>query len=115
MGHGSRLRGFEKTMKQVASSLRRTRKFFMVKCAYLEITAPSIPSAIDTCVKKGAGEVKIVPYFLLLGNHVKSDIPKIAAQAKKKHRGKTKILLCPYLGFHEKIVEVVTQRLEQAK
>ena len=115
VGHGSRIKGFEKTMERVASSLRHDGRFFLVKCAYLEITPPSVTAAIDVCVEKGASEVRVLPYFLLLGNHVRTDIPKLVAQAKKKYRGRAKIWLCPYLGFHEKIVAVVKDRLRQAR
>ncbi len=115
VGHGSRLKGFERSMEKVAASLRRDRRFFLVRCAYLEITSPLIPQAIDACVRKGAREVRLMPYFLLMGNHVKFDIPEIASKARKKYQGKVKIVLCPYLGFHEKIVAVVKERLKKAK
>jgi sirohydrochlorin ferrochelatase len=113
VGHGSRLKGFKKAIEKVASSLRRDGLFFLVQCAYLEVTPPSIPDAIDACVRKGAREVRILPYFLLMGNHVKTDIPEIALKAGRKYRGKAKITLCPYLGFHEKIVAVVKERLKE--
>ena len=112
VGHGSRLKGFEKAMEKVAASLRKGRRFFLVQCAYLEITSPLISEAIDRCIQKGADEVRVLPYFLLMGNHVKFDIPAIIAGFRKKHRGKARVLLCPYLGFHEKIVAVVKERLQ---
>ena len=115
VGHGSRIKGFEETMEKAAFALKREGRFFMVRCAYLEITTPSLFTAIRQCVKKGACEVRVLPYFLLMGNHVKSDIPRIVADARKKYRGQAKILLSPYLGFHEKIVAVIRERLKQAR
>lgn len=115
VGHGSRIKGFEKTMKKAVAALKREGRFLMVQCAYLEISSPSLSAAIEQCVKKGAREVRVLPYFLLMGNHVKFDIPRIVAEAKKKYRGQAKILVSPYLGFHEKIVAVINERLKQAR
>ena len=102
-------------MEQAAKVLRRSRQFFSVDCAYLEITPPSISDAIDASVQKGAKKILVLPYFLLMGNHVKSDIPRIVSQARKKYRSQASVLLCPYLGYHKKIVSVMRERLKQAK
>ena len=115
VGHGSRIKGFEKSLEKMASALKREGRFFLVQCAYLEITTPSLFTAIGRCVKKGAREVRVLPYFLLMGNHVKSDIPRIVVAARKKYKGQAKILLSPYLGFHEKIVAVINERLKRAR
>ena len=99
-------------MKKVAKHLAATGRYREVMPAYLEIAPPSIGAAIDLCVERGASTVKLLPYFLLLGAHVTEDLPAIAAQAKKKFRGKASIELCPYLGYDPKIVEVAKKRLK---
>ena len=114
IGHGSKQRGFQAAMERVAAALRRGRRFGVVLCAYLEITKPLIPEAIGRCVQKGAKEIIVLPYFLLTGRHVEQDIPRIAAEARKKYKGKARIKLAPYLGYHGKIVEVVKQRIGEA-
>ena len=113
VGHGSRLRGFQAAMEKVARNFRADKSFGLVLCAYLEITPPSIPDAIDLCLKKGAREIFVLPYFLLTGRHVTEDIPKIVSAARKKHGRKVRIKLCSYLGYHEKIVEVARERIHQ--
>ena len=114
VGHGSKLKGFQTSMEQLARRRKKDKRFPMVLCAYLEITPPSILEAICRCVQKGANEIMILPYFLLMGNHVKSDIPHLVSLARKKYRLQAKIVLCPYLGYHENILEVVKERLRQA-
>ena len=98
-------------MERVARQLRSRRAFDFVSCAYLEITPPSIERAIGSLVRRGATTLLVLPYFLLMGVHIKEDIPKIVRSLRRKYRGKAKIILCPYLGYHEKIVSVVSQRL----
>ncbi len=111
VGHGSKQKGFQAAMEKVAAVLRRGGEFGVVLCAYLEITKPSIPEAIGRCARKGAREIIVLPYFLLTGRHVERDIPRIIAEARKKHKGKARIKRAPYLGYHGKIVEVVKQRI----
>jgi sirohydrochlorin ferrochelatase len=110
VGHGSKARGFDRAMKRVAAALRRG-PYRTVQCAYLEINSPSISEAIRQAVRRGAREVRVLPYFLLAGNHVRKDIPAIIASERKRQRSKTRIFLRPYLGYDPKIVSVVRERI----
>lgn len=111
VGHGSKAPGFDGAMQKVARQLRREKLYREVTCAFLEVSTPSIPDAIENLVQKGAREVRVLPYFVLSGKHVTRDIPKIVAEAAQNHRGRARVVLCPYLGYHPDIVSVVKQRL----
>ncbi len=115
VGHGSRARGFDAAMERVAATLRRGRFFGEVCCAFLEAAQPSIPDAINRCVERGAREVRVLPYFVLTGKHVLQDIPRMVHEASRRHADNAQIILCPYLGYHAKIVSVVKQRIGQGK
>lgn len=115
VGHGSRARGFAAAMKKVASRLSAAPGLGRVVCAYLEIARPSITEAIDRCVAGGAREVRVLPYFVLSGRHVKSHIPVIIAASRKKHGRRAKIILCPYLGYDKKVVELAKERIRQGR
>jgi sirohydrochlorin cobaltochelatase len=112
-GHGSRRADFQKAMKRVASSLQKKSRFFGVTCAYLSTASPSIPEAIRDFARKGAKEIKVLPYFLLTGDHVKEHIPGIIRKARKEMSPKVKITLCPYLGYDETIVALIQKRLKE--
>ena len=111
VGHGSKARGFDAAMRRVARALRTEKRFGEVCCGFLEVSQPSIPQAIRSCIRRGAREVRVLPYFVLTGKHVTQDMPRIVADAAKRHRKKAKIVLCPYLGFHPKLVSVVKERI----
>ena len=113
VGHGSREKGFQAAMQKVAKALEKSGRYGCVACAYLEVASPSISQGIERLVRKGAGEIRVLPYFLLTGKHVKCHIPEIVAEAQKKFKGRAKIILCPYLGFDEKIVSLVKRRLRE--
>jgi sirohydrochlorin cobaltochelatase len=115
VGHGSRHPGFQRAMKRVASRLDSLGQFSHVICAYLEVTRPSISSAIESCVRKGAREIVVAPYFVLTGAHVAKDIPLIVRKAAGIHKTKTRIKLAPYLGYDDRIVSVVRKRIREAQ
>ena len=114
VGHGSREKGFQAAMEKVASRLRKDKCFAGVSCAYLEISSPSIEEAIGRWVVKKAAQIRVLPYFVLSGRHVKSHIPEIVARAREKHRGAAKIILCASLGYDEKIVALAKKRILEA-
>jgi len=115
VGHGSKEPGFEKAMVRVAGKLRREGKYGKVFCAYLGSAPPSLPEALSRCARRGLTDIIVLPYFILAGAHVVSDIPGLVGEAKKKYAGKVRIRLSPYLGYHEKIVSVVQERISQAR
>ena len=113
VGHGSRTRGFDTAMRKVAQALKRTGRYRDVRCGFLEASRPSIPRAIFQCVRRGAREVSVLPYFVLTGKHVTRDIPNLVAEEAKKYRGQARIVLCPYLGYHPGLVWAARRRLRE--
>ncbi len=113
VGHGSKTKGFDQAMIRVAGELRRG-SFQDVRCAYLGVQAPSISTAIRQAIQRGAKDIRVFPYFVLAGKHVKKDIPGIVFIEKQRWKRRATIRLCDYLGYHEKIVGVVKERVQHA-
>ena len=111
VGHGSKTPGFDGAMRKVARELERTKLYREVRPAFLEVARPSISEAIRSSVQRGASEVRVLPYFVLTGKHVTRDIPLIVREMALQHHPKAKIVLCPYLGYHPRIVSVVKDRI----
>ena len=60
----------------------------------------------------GAKELKLLPVFLMSGVHVKEDIPQEVAAARKLLEDvNLQLTLCPHLGSHAKISEILANRL----
>ena len=81
-----------------------------VRPAYLELTPPSIPDAIDRAVADGATTVRVLPHFLGPGNHVSVDIPAIVVDARARHAGVT-IELVEHLGADPALVGLLAARV----
>ncbi len=115
VGHGSGLKGFEAPMKKVAAKLREKDGRRLVFCSYLKGVTPSVEEQVSRAVRRGANAIYVVPYFLLIGNHVRHDIPRMVRRVRSKWRGKARVILCPFLGYDPAIATVVEKRLKAAR
>jgi precorrin-8X/cobalt-precorrin-8 methylmutase len=84
-----------------------------VKVAYLQFAYPYIADAIKECVLSGAKKIIIHPYFLSSGMHVTKDIPEIIKEAKDMYPDIEFVYTEP-LGIHEKLMQVVMERIYDA-
>ncbi len=111
IAHGSRRAEANADLVQLAELVRASGRFEIVEIAYLELAEPDIPAGATRCVERGATEVRMLPYFLSMGRHVAEDLDGYRQDFTAKHAN-VKFTLCPPLGLHAKIVEVVLERLE---
>ncbi len=85
-----------------------------VKGAYLQFSEPDIGATIEKSVAEGAKRIIMHPFFLNAGLHVTKDIPDLIAEARQRHPGVEFIFTEP-LGLHEKLIEVVKERIAASK
>lgn len=114
IGHGSKLAGSNTALEQVVGALREQEPATFFQAAFLELQSPNILEGIELCLREGADEVVVVPYFVQTGRHVVEDIPRIVAEAKARFPEKS-IRLADYLGFDERIVSVVVDRIREVR
>jgi sirohydrochlorin cobaltochelatase len=84
-GHGSRDPLWRLPMETVATRLRTLQPGAQVRCAYLELDAPSLPEAAADLVGAGARQVTVVPMFLGTGRHAREDLPALVEQLRVAH------------------------------
>ena len=81
--HGSRdaawARPFEALQALVADSLPDQE----VRLAYLEHMKPSLGEALEALARAGVGSARVVPLFFGLGGHLRQDLPRLVADARK--------------------------------
>jgi len=86
IAHGSRVPEAADAHRAVCDRLRyRLDGPMAVEPAFLELTDPDIPTAIDRAVAGGAERVVVLPYFLHPGNHTLRDIPEAIDAARARH------------------------------
>lgn len=107
-GHGSRDPLWRLPMETVAARLRTMRPGHLVRCAYLELDAPSLPEAAAELVASGAEHVTVVPMFLGTGRHAREDLPLLAEQLKAAHPHVVFVLQKP-VGEDGRVLDLIAQ------
>ncbi len=95
VAHGSRREAANDEVRALAERLARQGggRFATVTAGFLELAEPSIPAAIEGAIAAGAAEVRVLPWFLSAGRHVREDIPAQVATVQARHPGVTIRLL----------------------
>ena len=112
--HGSRRREANAVLEEVAARLRARLPDRIVAFAHMDLAEPTVAQGIAGCVAKGATEIVLHPYFLAPGSHSTEDILRLAQAALAAHPHVT-LQVTPALGVHEKLVEVVLERVLEAE
>lgn len=77
-----------------------------VSVCYLEAASPSIPEALSKLAESGTKEVRIIPLFLVPGNHTTRDIPKLVEETAQKYPD-TSFKIESFLGSRPEFVELL--------
>ena len=83
--HGSRDPLWHQPMLKVAARIQDIAPQSLVRCAYLELTSPDLPTTVQELSALGVTQVRIVPMFLGVGRHAREDLPQLVAQLRADH------------------------------
>jgi sirohydrochlorin ferrochelatase len=111
--HGSRRPEANAQLEALARAIRAREPERCVAIAHMDLAEPSIAAGLAACADAGATEVIVHPYFLGPGNHTTQDIPRLVEEACRRH-SELNVRISAPLGLHERIVDVVLERIEAA-
>ncbi len=111
--HGSRRAEANALLDEVAQRVRLRVPDRVVCVAHMELASPGIAEGLDACVVAGADDIVVHPYFLGPGSHTSRDIPRLVAEAARRHPG-VRVAISAPLGLHEGLVDAVLERVENA-
>ena len=108
VAHGSRKETANQEVRELAARIESHNgcDYEAVVPAFLEFAEPDIGSGIDHCVKLGAKNITVVPYFLSAGAHVNRDIPDQLETVSLRYP-EIGLKLTRHFGAVEGIVEAV--------
>lgn len=106
--HGSRDPLWHKPMEAVAAQMVQTQPGLTVRCAYLELSTPSLPDACQELVSQGVGSISVVPMFLGVGRHVREDLPGLMADLQASHPSVRFELKTP-VGEDPRLIQLLSQ------
>jgi sirohydrochlorin ferrochelatase len=113
LGHGSRVPDAGKHMEKVADGLKRKYGYGMVEICYMSRLGPHFPEIFEKCVKAGAKDVMVIPYFLHDGLHLVLDIPEMMQEIAANYPD-VRLVLGKNLGFDDVLIELVGRRIEDS-
>jgi len=109
--HGSRRTESNDMLEHFVERFAEMTHFDIVEPAHMEMAEPSIATAFERCVRRGATRIVVCPYFLLPGKHWKEDIPGLTEKAAAKHPGVGYLVTAP-IGLHPMMHNVIQSRID---
>lgn len=113
--HGSRSPQSNEQLEEVAR--RFTQRYagdsLIVEPAHMELALPTVAQAYERCVRRGADDVLVCPFFLAEGKHWQDDIPRLAAEAAARFP-QTRWRATAPLGVDDLIVALLAKRVQEA-
>ncbi len=109
--HGSRREASNNMLLDFVEAFAANQNYAIVEPAHMELAEPSIATAFNKCVSRGARLVIVSPYFLSPGRHWKNDIPQLAAEAAAAHPGVQHFVTAP-LALHPLMQQIIDDRIQ---
>lgn len=95
--HGSRDPEWVRPFERLRDTLGQQTPDITVALAYLEAAAPDLNHCVRTLAAAGVTTIRVLPLFLAMGKHLRSDIPALAERIKLDYPALT-IEFLPALG-----------------
>ena len=110
VAHGSRRQASNDEVVALSKRIEEQMKseYPIIETGFLELAEPLIPNAIDQCVKEGATDICVVPYFLSAGTHVQHDVPAEVDKARQMHPN-IPMDVIPHIGGSVMMIELIKQ------
>jgi sirohydrochlorin ferrochelatase len=112
--HGSLLCGAGETLREHAERLRRLAEFAAVEVGYMNYSQPPFQEAVARCAAAGVSRIIVVPYFLVPGKFVRSDLPK-HIDAAKTAWPQLEFVVAEAIGYHEELADAILDMAKQAR
>jgi sirohydrochlorin cobaltochelatase len=83
-GHGARDKRWREPFDLLSSMWKNQQKDTLVELAFLELMEPNLDGAVESLIKKGCKDIKIVPVFFGQGGHLRNDFPVLLDACKNR-------------------------------
>jgi sirohydrochlorin cobaltochelatase len=105
--HGARDPEWAAPIRKLQVKVSAQRPDLAVEVAFLELTEPLLPAAIEKLVAQDFRRIAIVPVFLAQGGHLKNDVPRLLGAMNARFPGIT-FELWPALGDVDPVLDAIS-------
>jgi sirohydrochlorin cobaltochelatase len=106
--HGSRDPLWHRPIQAVAQRMAALAPEVPTRCAYLELTTPTLAEAAAELVGLGVQDLTVVPLFLGVGKHAREDLPLLLDELRQNHP-QVRIDCQPSVGEQAAVVDCLAQ------
>ncbi|MDR2345286.1 MAG: hypothetical protein LBE18_04400 [Planctomycetaceae bacterium] len=112
VAHGSRIKETEEILISLLNMVKPKIPEFCIEYAFMEFSDKTLEKGIAALVEKNVSEIKVVPYFLFSGIHLKEDIPNMINQCLL-HYPDVKVIMGKSLGIDQRLADILTDRIKE--
>ena len=106
--HGSRDPLWRTQIEAIAVRAQQLEPHTTVRCAYLELTEPDLPTCVAELAAQGSTHVTVSPLFLGVGKHAREDLPALMTRLITQHP-QIEFILQPAVGEDARLVQLIAQ------
>ncbi|MCL2046068.1 MAG: CbiX/SirB N-terminal domain-containing protein [Oscillospiraceae bacterium] len=110
IAHGSRATETEAVLDAIVEMVRENLPDRMIECAFMGNSDRTAEKAVAALAENNVSEIKIIPYFLFMGIHLKEDIPEMVAELVKDYP-EIEISMTDSLGADRRLAEIVIDKI----
>ncbi len=110
VAHGSRARETEVTLEKIIDIVKEKLKDCLIEYGFMEFSDKNISKGLNSLMEKGVNKIKVVPYFLFDGIHIKEDIPNEINEIMKNHKD-VKVTFTKTLGTDERLADILIDNI----
>ena len=111
--HGSRVPEANQAVEDLAQAAAEHAGFDRWRAAFLELAHPDLKTAVKQLEAEGARRIVVMPYFLVMGIHLRDDLPVLLAEAERECPG-VEVRASDQLGGHPELARIVADRASAA-
>ncbi|MGL4252434.1 MAG: sirohydrochlorin chelatase [Fusobacteriaceae bacterium] len=114
VGHGSRSSQAQSDFENVINMVDKKLTKELVRGAHMENAHPNIPTVIQNILNEQpeTKTIKVVPYFLYSGIHIKEDIPEILEDMREQYPN-IDFKLGKAIGAHKSMADILVERVSE--
>lgn len=112
LAHGSRAKETEETLEKIVAMVRDIVGSEHITSSFLQFSDSNLHKGLRELVARGVNDIKVIPYFLFEGVHIKEDIPKEIDDFLTEYPT-VHITLGRTLGVESRLAQILADRINE--
>ena len=102
----------EETLNKITNSVKKELDIDNVEPAFLKFSERNLEKGLIRLINKGVKKIKVIPYFLFEGVHIKEDIPR-EINNLLKHYPDVEVSFGRTLDVDERLAKIIADRVRE--